>query len=133
MYIGPMRTSALVFIGLALLAAAPSKGSAPDCPPKSPRTHCVYLSLKKSTRNEAEKIAKLLKTDGAEASISEDNDLTSMLSDAQLRKLLGAKVVYNSTGASASDVLVCEASIESIKPPTRYQNVESARIDSACP
>ena len=128
-----MRNLVLFLAGLALAAASPAKSPTQDCTPKRAVTHCVYMVLKKSTQREAEKVVKQFKADGADASITDGNDLSAMLTDSQLKKLLGAKVAYNNTGASSRDVVVCEASIESINPPARYQNVESARIDSACP
>ena len=105
-----MRTLILVFAAACLAAASPPKAGAADpCPPKKPRSHCVYMELHKATRTLAEQVVKRLKADGVSASIDESLDLSGMMTDAQLRKLFGAKVAYNMTGASAKDLLVCEA------------------------
>ena len=125
-----MRTALLLCAACLLLAASPAKN--PDCPPKNPRSHCVVLELKKPTKAEAEKIVKLLKADGVDASIQDSNDLSAMFSDAQLRKVLGAKVVYNSNSTGTNGPALCEAQIESIKAPARYSGLDSARIDTAC-
>jgi hypothetical protein len=126
-----MRTLLLLLIGCVLAAASPPKPAATDCPPKRAISHCVYLSLKKGA--DSDKTVKLFKADGVDASSPERLEITAMMTDAQLRKLLRAKVSYNMTGASSKDAMICEASIDSVNPLERYQAVESARIDSACP
>ncbi len=106
----------------------------PACPPARPAgPHCVYLTLKKPTKAAAERLAKKLRTDGVEADLSEEHALSVALDDARLAKLLGARVSYSLTGAGASDRLVCDAQVASFKPPARYAEVASVRIDAQCP
>jgi len=113
---------------------SPAASERPRCPPALPsRQHCVYLTLAQATQVSAEKVAKKLRTDGVESEISEEHQLAVSLTDAQLQAILGAKVSYSLTGASASDRLICDVRIASFAAPQRYREIASVRIDPACP
>lgn len=128
----PSRTDVALDAG----AQTPDASSAPEvpCPPAEPTgPHCVYLTLRTPSATAAEKLAKKLRTDGVESDIGSDHRLSVALTDAQLAKLLGAKVGYSLTGASASDRMLCDAQVRSFKAPGRYQELAEVRIDPACP
>ena len=106
----------------------------PDCPPAAPSgPHCVYLALKKPSKVAAEKLAKKLRTDGVASDVSDELQVSLSLSDAQLQELLGAKLSYAMTAASASNRMVCDAQVASFQAPPRYAEVASVRIDAQCP
>ncbi|MGC4114573.1 MAG: hypothetical protein QM765_08180 [Myxococcales bacterium] len=108
------------------------------CPPAQPGPHCVYLTLKKPSKLAAEKLAKKLRTDGAECGFTEDLKVSCSLDDAQLGKLFGAKVRYFVTAASASNRMICDAQVASFKVPSfkvpsRYADVAAVDLDGQCP
>lgn len=105
----------------------------PPCPPAQPMPLCAYLTLKKPSKAAAEKLAKKLRTDGVEPDVSDELVVSASLDDAQLSKLLGAKVRYALTAASASDRTICDAQVASFKPPARYSELASLRLDAQCP
>lgn len=115
-------------------AGVPDPGAAAPCPASAETgPHCVYLALRSPSRRAAKRLASKLEKDGVAAEVREDHSLAASLSDEQLRRLLGAKLAWSTTGASASDRLICAARIERVAPPARYRAVAAARIDPACP
>lgn len=111
----------------------PHARAKPPCPPAQPVAHCVYLTLKKPSKAAAEKLAKKLRADGVESDVSDELVVSASLDEARLSKLLGTRVRYALTAASASDRTTCDAQVASFKPPARYSELASLRLDAQCP
>ncbi len=139
---GPARA----LVAAALLGAAPDAGTldagtpagAPDagasiaCPPAERAAHCVYLTLWTPSTRPVRELLRKLKQDGV-AAVSEESVVSMTLDDEQIRSILGAKVRYRLTAASASNRMLCTAELVRGRTPLRYQEVRSARIDPQCP
>jgi hypothetical protein len=94
-----------------------------SCPPATPQPHCILLTLHPRAQARASELVAAAAKDGIE--VHREGDLwATYLTDADVARHFGGRVVYHRVSSSASNTGTaadqCNAYIEGVKLPARY-------------
>jgi hypothetical protein len=97
-------------------------------PEPGAKTHCIVVTLHPSSESKRDELQRRWRAEGLDATL-EGEKLALWLSDEQIQKVWGARVIYRRTERSSGPGTICEADLVWSEIPVRFRaDVESISI-----